>query len=157
MRGNWNKVKGNIAHIVEWWHDPGTAPYRAAMHFARASWLRLESSKFSDFGVDEADLKLWVLTITYIWRGYLIDFGAQCPCEVDGWPEIGEWIEFDVYAHFDTQDSHQCRSALQEELRKRTGLALREIGTESLREFLPQDTMAQFTSIDNMIAIFLRK
>jgi hypothetical protein len=134
----WDLVQPKYADIIEWWHDRGKPYFRRANRFAAISWRILSNSSptaipstINISNLDD-DVKFWIYTLALIWRGFILDFGANYPLDEEDWGAIGEWIDLDFYKYFSTDDYVECYERVSEEFRRRFQFLLKELVNHEL-------------------------
>ncbi len=151
---SWSIARQDFLRIFEWWHGRNGYAVGSALTFAEECWT---AARLDSRGANQADCdgerRLATLAISFLWRGFLVDFGRTSPGHTDGWTDIAEWIGFDAFEHFSTEDPKVCQNALVHELACRSLLVAHTLGEVRLRDLLRPFALAHSFSLDNLIAV----
>lgn len=102
MAVTWQAVRADYEYITEFWDEKGTKLFKQSVQFANTLWKSLQARGAFERSATagDTDVKFWILTIAFLWRAYLLDWGANHPVYADDWNSIADWVGVDAWFHF---------------------------------------------------------
>lgn len=148
-------IKIYFATILESWHDPGDTNFDRGLSMCMTVYKKLFTVLGNDYQIKldhrDDETKLWVLSITFIWIGFLVDIGTNSPFSLYDFDSYADWIDFDGCAYFNNEDFIEL---LEVEIKRRVKYVFNHTFKYVMDNLGDEQSMDELTSFDNMSYTF---